>query len=203
MDRSNGNNGNHDSVAVVTGSSRGIGKAIAREFVQNGYCVVLNSRDEEDLNRAAQDIAKDQRIHYIAGDVSQENICRLSIQAAIKKFGKLDVLVNNAGIGGESKKINEISTSDWSYVIDVNLKGAFLCTREELHNSDIADSNAKNYYSIINTSSVHESIPQPDAAHYAASKGRVFRTCLTHGRQADLFVWQKQRSRKITRHALQ
>lgn len=146
MDRSNGNNGNHDRVAVVTGASRGIGKAIAREFVQNGYCVVLNSRDEEDLNRAAQDIAKeirnDQRIQYVAGDVSQENICKSLIQAAIKKFGRLDVLVNNAGIGGESKKINEILTSDWSYVIDVNLKGAFLCTREALnhmlHDSDIA-----------------------------------------------------------------
>ena len=60
------------------------------------------------------------------------------------------MLVNNAGIGGESKKI---STSDWSYVIDVNLKGAFLCTREALnhmlHNNDIADSNAKNNNSTI------------------------------------------------------
>lgn len=76
MNRSNHNNGNHNRVAVVTGSSRGIGKAIAREFAQKGYCVVLNSRDEEYLNRAAQDIAKeignDQRTHYIAGDVSQE-----------------------------------------------------------------------------------------------------------------------------------
>ena len=56
----------HDRVAVVTGSSRGIGKAIAREFVQNGYCVVLNSQDEEDVNRAAQDIAK------VAWDVSRK-----------------------------------------------------------------------------------------------------------------------------------
>jgi glucose 1-dehydrogenase len=181
MDISNGNNGNNDRVAVVTGSSMGIGRAIAREFARKGYCVVLNSRDEEDLNRAAQDIAKeignDQRIHYIAGDVSQENICRSLMQAAVKNFGRLDVLVNNPGIGSEFKKINEISTSDWSYVIDVNLKGAFLCTREALNHMivlifcDIAG-NAKNNYSIINISSVHESIPQPDAAHYAAaSKG--------------------------------
>ncbi len=67
MDRFNGNNGNHDRVAVVTGSSRGIGKAIAREFVQNGYCVILNSRDEEDQNSQGM----------IKGDVSQGNI-RLS-----------------------------------------------------------------------------------------------------------------------------
>jgi glucose 1-dehydrogenase len=179
MQTSTVNNNDNVKVAVVTGSSRGIGKAIAREFAKNGYSVVLNSRDEDDLSRAAQDIAKEignnQMIFYIPGDVSQENVCTSLIQQAIKRFGRLDVLVNNAGISGVPKKINEISTNDWNYVIDVNLKGAFLCTREALshmiQNSDITSSHTKNNYSIINISSVHESIPQPDAAPYAASKG--------------------------------
>src|SRR2546421_2311504 len=145
MQTSTVNNNDNVKVAVVTGSSRGIGKAIAREFAKNGYSVVLNSRDEDDLSRAAQDIAKEignnQMISYIPGDVSQENVCTSLIQQAIKRFGRLDVLVNNAGISGVPKKINEISTNDWNYVIDVNLKGAFLCTREALshmiQNSDI------------------------------------------------------------------
>jgi glucose 1-dehydrogenase len=169
---------NNVKVAVVTGSSRGIGKAIAKEFAKNGYSVVLNSRDEQDLNRAAQDIAKEigdnNVISYVPGDVSQEHVCKSLIEEAVKRFGRLDVLVNNAGISGVSKKINELSTNDWDYVIDVNLKGAFLCTREALkhmiQNSDTS-TNTKNNYSIVNISSVHESIPQPDAAPYAASKG--------------------------------
>jgi glucose 1-dehydrogenase len=176
-------NDNDVKVAVVTGSSRGIGKAIAKEFAKNGYAVVLNSRDEQDLSRAAQDIAKEignnnNVISYIPGDVSQEHVCTSLIEEAVKKFGRLDVLVNNAGISGVPKKINELSTNDWDYVIDVNLKGAFLCTREALKhmiqdNNDTSSINAKknNNYSIINISSVHESIPQPDAAPYAASKG--------------------------------
>jgi len=179
MKTSKDNTSNHDKVAVVTGSSRGIGKAIAIEFARNGYCVVLNSRDEKDLSRAAQDIAKeigdDQRVSFVPGDVSHENICTSLMQEAIERFGRLDVLVNNAGISGDPKKINEISISDWNYVIDVNLKGAFLCTREALNHmirdSDVASTHAKNNYSIVNISSVHESIPQPDSAPYAASKG--------------------------------
>ncbi len=174
---------NDVKVAVVTGSSRGIGKAIAKEFAKNGYAVVLNSRDEQDLSRAAQDIAKEignnnnnNVISYIPGDVSQEHVCTSLIEEAVKKFGRLDVLVNNAGISGIPKKINELSTNDWDYVIDVNLKGAFLCTREALkhmiqNNNDTSINAKNNNYSIINISSVHESIPQPDAAPYAASKG--------------------------------
>jgi glucose 1-dehydrogenase len=183
------NNNNNGKVAVITGSSKGIGKAIAKEFAKNGYSVVLNSRDEEDLSRVAQDIAKEignnnnNMVSYIPGDISQESVCTSLIDGAVKRFGRIDVLVNNAGVGGVSKKINEISTNDWDCVIDVNLKGAFLCTREALkhmiqNSSDTATTNnninkIKNNknYSIINISSVHESIPHPDAAPYAVSKG--------------------------------
>lgn len=168
------NNNNNGKVAVVTGSSRGIGKAIANQFVKNGYSVVLNARDEGDLKKAAEDIAKEagnsQMVSYISGDISEENICISLIQEAVKRFGKIDVLINNAGISGVSEKINEIASDDWDYVIDVNLKGAFLCTREALKHM-IQNRDSNNNYSIINISSVHESIPQPDAAPYAASKG--------------------------------
>jgi glucose 1-dehydrogenase len=174
---------NNGKVAVVTGSSKGIGKAIAKEFAKTGYSVVLNSRDKEDVSRATQDIAKEigdsnkNMISYVQGDIARTCLYIIN-RRSCQRFGRIDVLVNNAGISGASTKINEISTNDWNYVIDVNLKGAFLCTREALKhmiqssNSTTASSNIKNKnYSIINISSVHESIPQLDAAHYAASKG--------------------------------
>jgi len=167
-----------ERVAVVTGSSKGIGKAIATEFANAGYSVVINARNEEELRRAAEDISKSikdgGKVISIPGDISQEHLCISLIDCAVKQFGRIDVLVNNAGIGGESKKIHDITEKDWDEVIDINLKGAFLCIREAVKNmikngSSIQD--RVNNYSIINISSVHEQTPQPESAPYAASKG--------------------------------
>ncbi|HYO06078.1 MAG TPA: glucose 1-dehydrogenase [Phototrophicaceae bacterium] len=181
----------NDKVVVVTGSSRGIGKAIAKEFAKNGYSVVLNARDEEEIKQASKEIEEEtkqnddnnnSKIALVVGDISQEQTSQSLIEEAIKRFGRLDVLVNNAGISGTSKKINELTTDDWQKVIDINLKGAFICTREALkhmlqNNSKTSQgySDTKNNdngnYSIINISSVHESIPQSESTPYAASKG--------------------------------
>jgi glucose 1-dehydrogenase len=173
-EKGNFSNINERRVALVTGSSKGIGKAIALEFANAGYSVVINARNEEELKQAAQDISnsiKDaERIVSIPGDISQEPVCISLVESAVKQFGRIDVLVNNAGIGGESKKINELTEKDWDEVIDVNLKGAFLCTREAVKNM-MKDGNNNRNYSIINISSVHEQTPQPESAPYAASKG--------------------------------
>ena len=165
-------------VAVITGSSKGIGKAIALEFASKGYNVVLNARDERELSEALNDMRKSvegnkERVTYLAGDISQENVCTSLIDHTIKTFGRIDVLVNNAGIGGAQKQINELTMAEWDYVIDVNLKGAFLCTREALKRMtyDSKTNSTRSGYSIINISSVHESIPQPQSAPYSASKG--------------------------------
>lgn len=186
-DKYNGNG----KVVVVTGSSRGIGKAIAKEFSKNGYSVVLNARDEEELKQASKEIEDETKQHddnnnskiaLVVGDISQEQTSKSLIEEAIKRFGRLDVLVNNAGISGTSKKINELTTDDWEKVIDINLKGAFICTRDALkhmlqNNSKARQShsdtknNDNGNYSIINISSVHESIPQSESTPYAASKG--------------------------------
>jgi glucose 1-dehydrogenase len=178
QEKSNFSSNNERRVAVVTGSSKGIGKAIALEFANAGYSVVINARNEEELKQAAKDISnsiKDAgRIVSIPGDISQEPVCISLIESAVRQFGRIDVLVNNAGIGGESKKINELTEKDWDQVIDVNLKGAFLCTREAVKNmmKDRNNNNNNNgNYSIINVSSVHEQTPQPESAPYAASKG--------------------------------
>jgi glucose 1-dehydrogenase len=169
---------NNGRVAVITGSSKGIGKAIAVEFAKAGYSVVLNARTEEELKRSAEDISKSikdsSRVASIPGDVSQEHFCVSLVESTVKQFGRIDVMVNNAGISGESKKIHELTEKDWDEVIDVNLKGTFLCTREAvkkmINNTDNGLGRTNNY-SIINISSVHEETPQPESAPYAASKG--------------------------------
>ena len=163
-------------VAVVTGSSKGIGKAIAAQFAKEGYKIVLNARDENELTEAVNDVKKtiggnEERITYLAGDISQEDVCSSLIEHTIKKFGTIDVLVNNAGIGGAQKSVHELTSDEWDYVIDVNLKGAFLCTREAVKRMSNEGKSARKSYSIINISSVHESIPQPQSAPYSASKG--------------------------------
>ena len=174
QEKSNFSSNNERRVAVVTGSSKGIGKAIALEFANAGYSVVINARNEEELKQAARDISKSikdaGKIVSVPGDISQESVCISLIESAVKQFGRIDVLVNNAGIGGESKKINELTEKDWDEVIDINLKGAFLCTREAVKNMT-KDANNNRNYSIINISSVHEQTPQPESAPYAASKG--------------------------------
>jgi glucose 1-dehydrogenase len=165
-----------EKVAVVTGSSKGIGKAIAIEFAKEGYKIVLNARDEKELSEAVKDVKKtiggnEERITYLAGDISQENICSALVEQTIKTFGRIDVLVNNAGIGGVQKSVHELTSDEWDYVIDVNLKGAFLCTREAIKRMIHDNKSTRKTYSIINISSVHESIPQPQSAPYSASKG--------------------------------
>lgn len=172
-------NAHHDrsqKVAVVTGSSKGIGKAIAVEFAKEGYKIVLNARDENELSEAVNDVRKtiggnEEQISYLAGDISHEDICSSLIEHAIKTFGRIDVLVNNAGIGGAQKSVHELTSDEWDYVIDVNLKGAFLCTREAIKRMTHDGKGTRKTYSIINISSVHESIPQPQSAPYSASKG--------------------------------
>ena len=177
-----GNYNNDGRVAVITGSSKGIGKSIAMEFARAGYSIVMNARHEQQLKQAAEEISNsiedEEKIVSLAGDISQEHICVSLVEKAVRQFGKIDVMINNAGIGGESKKIQELTERDWDEVIDINLKGAFFCTREaeknmvsRLGNERNADNNKNYNCSIINISSVHEQTPHPQSAQYAASKG--------------------------------
>jgi len=186
-------NNNQKRVVVITGSSRGIGKAIAKEFATNNYSVLLNAREEKELIETVQEIKNEisdpSQVAYLTGDISEEKICISLIEEAINKFGRINVLINNAGISGPSQRTNNITSKDWDYVIGVNLRGTFLCTREALKymtSSSSSNNNNKNInyingnnknnnydlnFSIINISSVHESIPMPYSAPYSASKG--------------------------------
>lgn len=161
---------------VVTGSSRGIGQAVALEFAKAGCNLVINSRNAEELSASKEEILEAIRdsaeIVTFTGDISQEHVCKGLMDVAEKKLGGLDVLVNNAGINGPEKNIVDISSTEWDKVLDINLKGSFFCSREAIKKmlSQIKRSDTPDY-SIINISSVHQTTPMPLAVPYAASKG--------------------------------
>ena len=165
-----------NKVVIVTGSSRGIGEAIAIEFAKSGYNIVINSRNQEELSVSKKEIKRvansDTNILEFPGDISEEQICVGIVDAAIQEFGRIDVLVNNAGISGPEKKSSEITSEEWNEVININLKGCFMCSREVIKKMlEQKEKETVSDYSIINISSVHEATPSPLSAPYGASKG--------------------------------
>lgn len=155
---------------IVTGSSKGIGAAIALRFAQEGASVVVNyNADQKGADAVVAQIqAAGGKAVAIQGDMSREESADALVQAAFDAFGRLDIFVNNAGIESPAHT-HEMTLANWQKVIDVNLTGYFLGARTALKHF-LAHNIRGN---IINMSSVHEQIPWPRFAHYAASKGGV------------------------------
>lgn len=148
--------------AIVTGSGRGIGRAIAIGLAREGYNVVINSLHREHAQRVAEEIGPN--AISIVGNVAEEEDCKNIIKETIDRFGGIDLLVNNAGIQ-KATPINKISRKEWDAIMNVNLRGTFLCSREAVKHMIKANKGC-----IINISSVHYMIPKPLYAHYATSK---------------------------------
>ncbi|NLL06183.1 MAG: 3-oxoacyl-[acyl-carrier-protein] reductase [Clostridiaceae bacterium] len=152
--------------AIITGSSRGIGKAIAFKLGKMGASIVLNgSSASEALNKAEEEL-KEAGINVIStvGDVRKLEDVEAMFKVAQEAFGKVDILVNNAGITRD-KLIMRMSEGDWDDVLDINLKGAFLCTK-------VASKTMMKQKSgkIINITSVIGVMGNPSQTNYAASK---------------------------------
>lgn len=120
-----------NKVVVVTGGSRGIGAEIVKFLAKIGYKVVLNYNKSESY---AQDVKKElNNVEIFKADVSKKEEAKALIDFAIKKYGKIDVLINNAGIA-QTKLFTEITDEDWKNIIDTNLNSAFYCSREAVKN---------------------------------------------------------------------
>ena len=162
-----------EKVAVITGSSKGIGRAIALAFAKsNTYSgIVVNARKREEAERVVkevQDIGNSNSIAVIA-DVSQEADCIRLIDEIVKYYGRIDVLVNNAGIQQEVP-FEDTSIEVWQKIIAVDLTGPFVCSREAVKH--MLNQNPKGGC-IINISSVHQIIPKPHYLPYATSKAGI------------------------------
>ncbi len=153
-------------VAIVTGASRGIGKAIALKLAEQGAAVVVNARSSasEAEGVAASIKAAGGRSIAVLADVSiAEDVARL-VQTATTTYGKVDILVNNAGIVRDQLLVR-MSEEDWDKVLNTNLKGAFLCTKAVLR-----PMLKQRWGRIINISSVAGLTGNPGQANYASAK---------------------------------
>jgi len=118
-------------VAIVTGGSKGIGLAIARAFLGRGMHVAITARHEKDLARAKAQLGGGDTILAVAADVRNPADAQRTIDETVSRFGGLDVLVNNAGVG-RFANVADMSIETWREVIDTNLSGVFYCTHAAL-----------------------------------------------------------------------
>jgi len=168
-----------DQVALITGSSSGIGAGIAKSMAKSGATVVINypfegakSQAEEVLKEITDSSGKGILVQC---DVSKEEEVIKMFQHVIGELGTVDILVNNAGIQKDSK-FTEMTLDQWNAVIGINLTGQFLCAREaikEFLRRGIDPAKSVACGKIIHISSVHEIIPWSGHANYASSKGAI------------------------------
>jgi NAD(P)-dependent dehydrogenase (short-subunit alcohol dehydrogenase family) len=158
-------------VAIITGGAKGIGRGIALKFATEGCDVVVNAMHIEGARKVAAEVeALGRRAMAIKADVSRSAEVDSMVEQTIKKFGRIDILVNNAGGTGLAKDtaIENTSEEDWDRIVDINLKGQFLCCRA------VVPYMKKNKYGkIINVSSMGAIQPPAPIAHYHAAKGGV------------------------------
>jgi NAD(P)-dependent dehydrogenase (short-subunit alcohol dehydrogenase family) len=158
-----------NKVAIVTGGARGIGKATCRVLAEHGAKVAVADIIDDEGEAVAEEIRENGGdAEYYRLDTSREQEVSDVFKRIRDKFGSIDVLVNNAGISGTNAPTHEISESDWQRVIDINVKGVFLCTK---HAVPYMKGNGGG--SIVNLSSIYGIVSAPDLPAYHASKGAV------------------------------
>lgn len=156
-------------VAVVTGGARGIGLACVRRMAEEGARVAMaDVHDAEGRDRAAELRAKGCDVRYFHCDVAAEAEVAALMDGVAEAFGRIDALVNNAGIAGADKPTHELTEAEWDRVQAVNVKGVFFCTKHAIpHLRDAGGG------SIVNLSSIYGLVGAADVPPYHASKGAV------------------------------
>lgn len=157
-----------EKVAIVTGSGSGIGRGIANYFAEQGFQIVIATINEEEGLEVEKEIISQGGIcKYIQTDVSSEESIIRMIKETISLFKRVDVLVNNAGIT-RFKSIEDATIEDWNELINIDLRGVFLCSKHV-----VPEMEKQNKGSIINISSNHSIATLPNSEIYAAAKGGV------------------------------
>ena len=150
---------------LVTGSTRGIGRATAAAFLEQGATVAVHGRRREDVARAVDELGG-QRLGAVSGDLSTRSTCYQVVEAAIDELGGLDILVNNAGVFTEGP-IEKVSEDTYDWLMGTNVKGVFFCSQAAIPALRAARG------SIVNVSSESGLVGNLNMALYCASKGAV------------------------------
>jgi 3-oxoacyl-[acyl-carrier protein] reductase len=158
-----------DKVVLVTGSSKGIGRSIAIAFAREGCKVVINGRHADELDATAAVIRKSGGIaHTVVADVTQAEGARGAVDATVKKFGTIHVLVNNAGGIGRFGSFAELTDEEWLDIFNLNVLSAVRITRTALPHMQ-----KQKWGRVINISSESGTQPDPMMPHYNASKAAL------------------------------
>jgi NAD(P)-dependent dehydrogenase (short-subunit alcohol dehydrogenase family) len=168
-------------VAIVTGAGTGIGKAAATAMLRDGYRVAFAGRRKEPLEQAIADAAVPAG-HALAipTDVSNPTSVKALFAQTKQRFGRLDVLFNNAGVGAPAVNLEDLSFEQWQNVLNINLTGAFLCTQEAIRMMKDQDPRGGR---IINNGSISAHAPRPNSAPYTSTKHAI--TGLTKSTSLD------------------
>ena len=180
-----------NKVALITGGGTGIGKASALALAKDGYAVVITGRRKEPLDKTVAEIEKvGAKALGVVADVGKPGDVDLLFAKTMEKFGRLDVLFNNAGMGAPAVMLEDLPFEKWQQVVDVNLTGVFLCTQAAFR---IMKNQNPRGGRIINNGSISAHAPRPNSAPYTSTKHAV--TGLTKaasldGRKYDIAVGQ-------------
>ena len=180
----------HCRVAIITGAGRGIGKATALAFLEDGYRVALAGRHRDTLEGTAAESGAGNRALVVPTDVADPDSVDALFATVYKEFGRLDVLFNNAGTGARAVPLDEITFDEWRNVVDVNLTGMFLCTRAAFRMMKDQDPRGGR---IINNGSISAHAPRPNSAPYTATKHAITgltKSTLLDGRPHDIACGQ-------------
>ena len=189
-------------IAMITGAGTGVGRACALAMLREGWAVVLAGRRPEPLAKTKADAGADgERVLAVPADVSDPVSVEALFARTKEVFGRLDFLFNNAGVNAPGIPMEELTVEQWRYVVDVNLTGAFLCTREAFK---LMKSQTPRGGRIVNNGSISAHAPRPNSAPYTSTKHAITgltRSTSLDGRKYDIACGQLDIGNALTEMA--
>ena len=177
-------------IAIVTGAGTGVGKAAALALLGGGYSVVLAGRRPEPLAEVIAQSGAADRALAVPTDVADPDSVKALFDAAVARFGRVDLLFNNAGVGAPAIPLEDLTLAQWKNVVDINFTGVFLCIQQAFR---VMKAQTPRGGRIINNGSISATTPRPHSSPYTSTKHAVkglTKAASLDGRKYDIAVGQ-------------